>query len=830
METTIRAQARAREQARAQEQAQENVNEHTYDREYAHERSDDGHPATRPQAYPIRGKVHRMKSALNGSAINVQGRVRSHVHGMKSERHFPCHNEDDRKYAPSYNLEDRQMQDDPYENGLSLWSGNGSGYGSGRGYGGDSNRSGYQYGIEVIHAKSYSRDGDDESAYPPPPFDPIFINDPLVPMRRPATAMPSAAKFDSMGAREHSAADADIDARNRPVNGRSTRAMAKRMEYNDNDELWDRGYAQQQQESISQWPDEGGPINDDNYDHEVAERARRWREIRKQTDALVFGKEKEMVATNSTNDPFKTEQRPKPRSQCLVYVAMTEEEKISLRNAEKMESERKLEVLGQKEEICAVCTMSVSSQPSDVSSVFVEGLEDIQGTPFNPQFQSIRTIKQRGGQVRAERDVRLLSFRNRCTCVCSCQQREELDAEGEVSNNKDGEINNEDGDISISSEEKEPGRFASTQHDPMTRSKIRGILLSPSAPVVKSQHSFVRRAKIDDKASSKKKTMEDRKSSPMRQRISNMRHATPSTSTVRSRKAYENRRKLSTHSPTVRKMRNASPRRQRLTERHVTDLHLHAASKGEEPTDDDGNASISPNSISGESQDLPSHGLKISEVEADISLTVPANSIKDDNIQQNQNPGKKKAIGPEITSNSIKDGNIQHNKKSRKKITPSQHISETRYGLSPLAPIVQIQNRDEEQQKLKASTNERKERFVTQRRQKISELKRDTSPTKPTNFNVPVIEILKSKLPHERRNQPKFLDNDILNGERAEKFMARRRKMTSTMKGGSPPTKEGDFSPPPLDVDEKDSFARRKIRRQKRQEQTAGRADDDDRD
>mmetsp|Transcript_19088 Transcript_19088/g.28084 ORF Transcript_19088/g.28084 Transcript_19088/m.28084 type:complete len:80 (+) Transcript_19088:77-316(+) len=56
-----------------------------------------------------------------------------------------------------------------------------------------------------------------------------------------------------------------------------------------------------------------------------------------------------------------------------------------------------------------------------------------------------------------------------------------------------------------------------------------------------------------------------------------------------------------------------------------------------------------------------------------------------------------------------------------------------------------------------------------------------------------VIEILKSQLLHERRNQPKFLDNDILNGEKAEKFMARRRKITSKMTGGSPPTKERVF-------------------------------------
>ena len=273
--------------------------------------------------------------------------------------------------------------------------------------------------------------------------------------------------------------------------------------------------------------------------------------------------------------------------------------------------------------------------------------------------------------------MRLLSFRNICTCVCSCQQSEEGDAKGDVSNN-------EDGDISISSEEKEPGRFASTQHDPMTRSKIRGILLSPSAPVVKIQNSFVRRTKIDDNVSSKKKTIEDRKSSPMRQRISNMRHGNPSTSMARSRKAYEIRRKLSTLSPTVRKMRNASPRKQRLTERHVIDLHLHAASKCEEPTDDDEIKSISPDSINGESEDLLSHGLKISEGEADISLTVPTNSIEPDNIRKNQNSGKKITIDREITSNSVKDDNIQHNKKAGKKkttdreISPShQHLSET---------------------------------------------------------------------------------------------------------------------------------------------------------
>lgn len=80
----------------------------------------------------------------------------------------------------------------------------------------------------------------------------------------------------------------------------------------------------------------------------VGLRARRWREIQKQTDALVFGMGNEMdvVATNSTHDSLKTEQRPKPGSQYHVYVAMAEDDTIALRNAEKIESERKFEVLG----------------------------------------------------------------------------------------------------------------------------------------------------------------------------------------------------------------------------------------------------------------------------------------------------------------------------------------------------------------------------------------------------------------------------------------------------------------------------------------------------
>lgn len=45
--------------------------------------------------------------------------------------------------------------------------------------------------------------------------------------------MPSAAKFDSIGAREHSAIDTYIDTRNRAANGRSTsQALERNTETN----------------------------------------------------------------------------------------------------------------------------------------------------------------------------------------------------------------------------------------------------------------------------------------------------------------------------------------------------------------------------------------------------------------------------------------------------------------------------------------------------------------------------------------------------------------------------------------------------------------------